>query len=301
AGVFGSAGQGNYAAANAFLDALAQRRRAAGLAAVSMAWGLWAEGSDITGRMTEADRARMARGGVLPLATEEGLALFDAALSQDGTTVVPVRLDPAGLRAQAAAGSLPALLRGLVRVPVRRAAASAAPGGAATLSARLTGLPEADQRKLLLDVVCEHVASVLGLASPQAVRPDRQLRELGFDSLTAVELRNRLAAASGLRLPPTLIFDYPTPNEVAEYLRAESAPAAPGVGELLAELDGLEAALRTAAPDGEGRTAVAARLRALAALWTDAAPAEGTDVAEELGAATDDEMFDFIGKEFGIS
>ncbi|MFF8772951.1 type I polyketide synthase [Kitasatospora sp. NPDC015120] len=301
AGVFGSAGQGNYAAANAFLDALAQQRRAAGLPAVSMAWGLWAEGSGITGRMTEADRARMARGGVLPLATEEGLALFDAALGQDGTTVVPVRLDPAGLRAQAAAGSLPALLRGLVRVPARRAAASAAPGGAATLAARLTGLPEADQRKLLLDVVCEHVASVLGLASPQAVRPDRQLRELGFDSLTAVELRNRLAAASGLRLPPTLIFDYPTPHEVAEYLRAESAPAAPGVGELLAGLDGLEAALRTAAPDGEGRTAVASRLRALAALWADAAPAEDTGVAEELSAATDDEMFDFIGKEFGIS
>ncbi|MFF2951445.1 type I polyketide synthase [Kitasatospora sp. NPDC057965] len=302
AGVFGSAGQGNYAAANAFLDALALQRRAAGLPAVSLAWGLWAEGSGITGRMTAADHARTARGGVLPLATEEGLALFDAAASgRVGTTVVPLRLDPAGLRAQAADGSLPALLRGLVRTPARRAATSATPDAAVTLAARLTGLGEAEQQKLLLDVVCEHVASVLGLASPQAVRPERQLRELGFDSLTAVDLRNRLATASGLRLPPTLIFDYPTPNELAEYLRAETAPAAPGVGALLAELDDLEATLSTVAPDDEGRTAVASRLRALAALWADAAPAERTGIADELGGATDDEMYDFIGKEFGIS
>ncbi|MFI9276262.1 type I polyketide synthase, partial [Kitasatospora sp. NPDC052896] len=308
AGVLGSAGQGNYAAANAFLDALAQQRRAAGLPAVSMAWGLWAEGSGITGRMNDADRGRMVRSGVLPLSTEEGLALFDTASGRPETTVVPVRLDLTGLRARAATGSLPALLRGLVRVPTRRATASAATVEAPTLSARLTGLTEAEQRKLLLDLVCEHVAAVLGLASPSVVRPRRALRELGFDSLTAVELRNRLAAASGLRLPPTLIFDYPTPDELAEHLRAETAPAVQGVSALLAELDGLEAALRTAAPDDDGRDAVASRLRALTALWANSTPGSPSaseepkaSFADELNVATDDEMYEFLGKEFGIS
>ncbi|MBT2386264.1 SDR family NAD(P)-dependent oxidoreductase [Streptomyces sp. ISL-11] len=319
AGVFGSAGQGNYAAANAFLDALAQQRRAAGLPAVSLAWGLWAESSGITGELNDADRGRMARSGVLPLSTEEGLALFDtasAAAPAGGTTVVPVRLDEAGLRVRAAAGSLPALLRGLVRVPARRtAAANATVTEAPPLASRLAGLTEAEQNKLLLDLVCVHVAAVLDLPSPNAVRPGQAFRDLGFDSLTAVELRNRLASATGLRLPPSLIFDYPTPDDLVAYLRAETAPAGgpgrddqdQGVTALLAELDRIEAALNHAAHDGDGRTAIATRLQSLAAQWaTDAAasdPASGQQGAnvDDLRSATDDEMFDFIGKEFGIS
>ncbi|MEU2834810.1 SDR family NAD(P)-dependent oxidoreductase, partial [Streptomyces lavendulae] len=332
AGVFGAAGQGNYAAANSFLDALAQQRRAAGLPAVSLAWGLWAESSGITGELSDADRGRMARSGVLPLATDEALALFDAATAHPQSTVVPVRLNQAELRSQAAAGALPALLTSLVRVPARRTAAStAARGGAGTgtgaelpgaaerdLPTRLAGLTEAEQRKLLLDLVCEHVAAVLDLASPQAVRPGQTLRDLGFDSLTAVELRNRLGKDTGLRLPPTLVFDYPTPAELVEYLKAEAAPSGPGVTGMLAELDRIETALRiTAAADAEGRGAITSRLRELLDQWAaavgtgaagaaqDAAEtadaADAVDVADELHSATDDEMFDFIGKEFGIS
>ncbi|MGO4463640.1 type I polyketide synthase, partial [Streptomyces sp. M-16] len=332
AGVFGAAGQGNYAAANSFLDALAQQRRAAGLPAVSLAWGLWAESSGITGALSDADRGRMARGGVLPLATEEALGLFDAATAQPQSTVVPVRLNQAELRAQAAAGALPALLTSLVRVPARRTAAGAAgygaPGtgtgtgateaGQRELSARLAGLTEAEQRKTLLDLVCEHVAAVLDLASPRAVRPGQALRDLGFDSLTAVEFRNRLGKDTGLRLPPTLVFDYPTPAELVEYLKTEAAPPAPGVAGMLAELDRIETALRnTAAAGGEGGDAITSRLRDLLDQWaaTTGTAGGGTareasrtsdatgpvDVADGLHAATDDEMFDFLGKEFGIS
>ncbi|MFG2232648.1 type I polyketide synthase [Streptomyces sp. NPDC048723] len=313
AGVFGAAGQGNYAAANSFLDALAQQRRAAGLPAVSLAWGLWAESSGITGALSDADRGRMARSGVLPLATDEALGLFDAATAHPQSTVVPVRLNQAELRSQAAAGALPALLTSLVRVPARRTAASAAatgtgaePAGIEDLSARLTGLTEAEQRKLLLDLVCEHVAAVLDLASPRAVRPGQALRDLGFDSLTAVELRNRLGRDTGLRLPPTLVFDYPTPAELVEYLKAEAAPPGPGVTGMLAELDRIETALRlTTAAEAEDRDAITSRLRELLDQWATAAGTGEGDTAQEtadgLQAATDDEMFDFIGKEFGIS
>ncbi|MFE2149381.1 type I polyketide synthase [Streptomyces lavendulae] len=332
AGVFGAAGQGNYAAANSFLDALAQQRRAAGLPAVSLAWGLWAESSGITGALSDADRGRMARSGVLPLATDEALGLFDAATARPRSTVVPVRLNQAALRGRAAAGTLPALLTSLVRVPARRTAADGTgygASGAATgagadgtgrreLSARLTGLAEAEQRKLLLDLVCEHVAAVLDLPSARAVRPGQALRDLGFDSLTAVEFRNRLGEDAGLRLPPTLVFDYPTPAELVEYLRTEAAPPAPGVAGMLAELDRIETALRiTAAAGGEGGDAITSRLRDLLDQWATttgtadgeaAREASGTsgatgpaDVADGLHAATDDEMFDFIGKEFGIS
>ncbi|MEU8774109.1 type I polyketide synthase [Streptomyces sp. NPDC048606] len=328
AGVFGAAGQGNYAAANAFLDALAQQRRAAGLPALSLAWGLWAEGSGITAGLTDADRTRMTRGGVSPLATEEALDLFDAATAHPRGVLVPVRLNRPALRERAAAGSLPALLSSLVGVPARRSAAATA-GGAGTgtargatstppgtggggLTARLTGLSDPEQRKLLLDLVCEHVAAVLDLASPQAVRPGQALRDLGFDSLTAVELRNRLGEDTGLRLPPTLVFDYPTPADMVEYLKAEAAPADGDVHALLAELDRLGTALGSTSTTGEdARDAVTARLRHLLDRWTttgdgggadaDGAPAAPAEVADELHSATDDEMFEFIGKEFGIS
>ncbi|MEW1640266.1 type I polyketide synthase [Streptomyces sp. NPDC093801] len=313
AGVFGAAGQANYAAANAFLDALARQRRAAGLPAVSLAWGLWAESSGITGELTDADRGRMSRSGVLPLSTEEALGLFDAATAHPQSAVVPVRLNQASLRGQAAAGTLPALLASLVRVPARRSAgdggaepAAARPGGAGgDLTARLAGLSETERSTLLLDLVCEHVAAVLGLASPRDVRPGQALRDLGFDSLTAVELRNRLGRETGLRLPPTLVFDYPTPAELAGHLGAEAVPAGRDVTGLLAELDRIETELQgTATDDADARDAVTAHLRRLLDRWAAPAGQGETDaggVADGLHTATDDEMFDFIGKEFGIS
>ncbi|MGW7687659.1 type I polyketide synthase [Streptomyces asiaticus] len=220
-GVFGTPGQGNYAAANAFLDALAAHRRAEGLPAVSLAWGPWA-GAGMAGGLDEADISRMRRAGLPPLSPAEGLALLDAALTTDEVAPVPMRVDAVALRAQAAAGALAPLLRGLVRVPVRRAVDTAAGGGSA-LAERLAGLSAAEQDRQLLDLVRTQVAAVLGYAGPQAVEEGRAFKDLGFDSLTAVELRNLLREATGLRLPPTLVFDYPTSTALAGHLRQEIA------------------------------------------------------------------------------
>ncbi|MFI2215081.1 SDR family NAD(P)-dependent oxidoreductase, partial [Streptomyces sp. NPDC020141] len=235
AGTLGNPGQANYAAANALLDALAQQRRATGLPAVSLAWGLWEQRSAMTGELSDADVQRMARAGLAPLPSAEGLALFDTACalattepaeSADGVFVA-MRLDTAPLRAQADAGALPAVFRGLVRGGPRGAAARPAASEAATAAARrlagLSGLPEDEQERVLLDVVRTRVAAVLAYPSPEAVGESREFLELGLDSLTAVELRNQLAAATGLRLPATLLFDHPTPALVARVLRAELA------------------------------------------------------------------------------
>ena len=230
AATLGAAGQGSYAAANGFLDGLAGYRRAAGLPACSLAWGLWAGASGMTGHLGQGDRARMARGGVAALTAADGLALLDLAMSRDEALLVPARLDVAGLRAGAAGGAvLPALWRGLAALPGgqgRPSAVPAAPGTeavAGTLRRQLAGRPGAEQDRVLLDLVRAHVAAVLGHSSPEAVEPGRAFSDLGFDSLTAVELRNRLHAATGLRLPATLIFDYPAPLILAGRLRAELA------------------------------------------------------------------------------
>ncbi len=231
AGTFGSAGQANYAAANAFLDALAAHRAGAGLPAVSLAWGLWADGTGMTGHLDDSAVARLTRQGFPPLTAEEGLALFDAALRSAGTAgahQVLLNLDLTALRATAAAGELPALLRGLVRVPLRQAARSTSED--ATFAQRLAALPAAERTRTVLELVRRLVAEVLGHGSVEAVAPDRAFKELGFDSLTAVELRNRAGAATGLRLPPTLIFDYPTARTLAQHLdttiTGSAAPAA---------------------------------------------------------------------------
>ncbi|MGW3993306.1 beta-ketoacyl synthase N-terminal-like domain-containing protein [Amycolatopsis sp. NPDC004772] len=223
-GVFGSAGQGNYAAANAYLDAVVANRRAAGLPGTSLAWGLWEQTDGMTAHLGGADQARASRGGVLAISPAEGMELFDAA--PDGL-VVPVKLD---LRKTRAGGTVPHLLRGLVR-PGRHQArpASTVDKG---LAGRLAGLAPAEQEALLLDVVRTQVALVLGHAGPEAVRADTAFKDTGFDSLTSVELRNRLREASGLKLPATLVFDYPTPVALARYLRAElgdTVPDAPAV------------------------------------------------------------------------
>jgi acyl transferase domain-containing protein len=234
AATLGSAGQGNYSAANAFLDALAAARQAAGLPAVSLAWGLWADPSTMTGHLRDADRSRMARGGVSAMTATEGLALLDAALGRDEPVLVPVRLDIAVLRAQAAAGTaLPALLRALASPPATPAAASAVADtpAADALRQRLAGMPDPERDGVLLDLVRMHVAAVLGYSSPQAVEVRRPFRDLGFDSLTAVELQNRLSAATGLRLPATVVFERPTPSALAGHLREEICPGTGGQAE----------------------------------------------------------------------
>jgi acyl carrier protein len=308
AGVFGGAGQGNYAAGNVFLDALAQHRRAQGQPATSLAWGLWGAESAMTGDLGESDRERLGRGGVSALEAAEGLALFDTATASGQALLVPVKLDLVALRAQVAAGGMvPPLLGGLVRTPVRRVAqtAEAAADGGNALRERLAGLSPAARDEALLELACTHVAAVLGYAGPEAVETDRSFRELGFDSLTAVELRNLLASATGLRLPATLVFDYPTPAALVELLREEIwQDGAAAVPPLLAELDRLEKALVAATPDKAGRGRITDRLQVLLAAWNEVdAPVEeaGDDVPVALESATDDDLFDFIGKEFGIS
>ncbi|MEZ3183288.1 ketoreductase and phosphopantetheine attachment site domain-containing protein, partial [Streptomyces pimonensis] len=210
AGVLGAPGQANYAAANTFLDALAEHRRATGLPATSLAWGLWAEASGMTGALDDSDLRRMSRGGLIPLRTAEGLALFDAAGSTGRAVLAPVPLDLPALRRQARSHPVPHMLRGLVRGTVRRTAEAGSVVGSA-LAQSLAGMTAAERERVLLDLVLGHVAVVLGHSSAGAVAPDRAFKELGFDSLTAVELRNRLGAATELRLPATLVFDYPTP------------------------------------------------------------------------------------------
>ncbi|WP_425580503.1 SDR family NAD(P)-dependent oxidoreductase, partial [Streptomyces iranensis] len=216
AAVLGSPGQGNYAAANAYLDAIAQHRHALGLPATSVGWGLWEQRSEMTGRLGDRDVDRIARGGVLPLSTGQGLALLDAAWSSARAHTVPVGLDLAALRRRGE--DLPRLLAGLVSRPVRRARAAVGVGG---VSDGLAAMTEAQRRTFLTELVRKESAAVLGAADAAAVGEEKAFRDLGFDSLTAVELRNRLGARTGLRLSATVAFDYPTPVALADHLQAE--------------------------------------------------------------------------------
>ncbi|WP_196814447.1 type I polyketide synthase [Nocardia sp. BMG111209] len=222
AGLLGTAGQAAYAAANTGLDALAARRRAEGLPAVSLAWGLWAETTGVTAHLTATDRARLARQGVRALSAEHGLDLFDAAVfHRDRALLAPAPLDLAAFTEPGAV--VPPLLRGLVR-PARRQSEDAAPEADSTVSAALRGRSAADQEAALLDLVRREAAAALDHPDPIAIPADRALTELGLDSLTAVELRNRLAAVTGVRLPATLTFDHPTPQAIAALLRTRLSP-----------------------------------------------------------------------------
>ncbi|MEU5421797.1 SDR family NAD(P)-dependent oxidoreductase [Streptomyces sp. NPDC020667] len=236
AGTVDGAGQSGYAAANAFLDGLAHHRRARGLPATSLAWGFWEQRTGMTAHLTDADVERMARSGVRPLATAEGLGLFDAALTSDAPLLLPIGLD---LPALGRAATLSPVLRGLVRAPARRTAATATADG--SLRERLAALAPADRDALLHELVRTHVAAVLGHGADMVLDPRRAFREAGFDSLTAVELRNRLATAVGLRLPATLVFDYPDAQTLVGHLKDElvgpDAPADAERAEPAAEAD----------------------------------------------------------------
>ena len=223
AGLVGSSGQGNYAAANSFLDGLAAHRRAHGLPAISLGWGLWDQASAMTGGLDAADLARLGRDGILALSSDEAMELFDTALIVDEPFMAPARIDLRALRAHAAA--VPPMFADLVNAPQRRQVddSLAAAKSKSALAHRLHGLPEPEQHAVLLDLVRSHIATVLGNTTPEAIDPDKAFQDLGFDSLTAVEMRNRLKTATGLALSPTLIFDYPTPNGLAGYIRSELA------------------------------------------------------------------------------
>ncbi|MEU8825291.1 type I polyketide synthase [Streptomyces sp. NPDC048636] len=308
AGVMGGAGQAGYAAANTALDAVVRRRRAAGLPGVSLAWGLWAEESGLTATLGSTDHARLARTGISPLATEDGLALFDAALADGRELLVPVRLDHAVLRDQAAAGGPHPLLRTVARptttaAPAGRGPAEAVLARAASLPERLAALPDDERHQLVLDVVCTQISEVLGHADTERITPTRALKDLGFDSLTVIELRNRLNTATGLSLPATLAFDHPSATAIARFVLARCPLDGPGAGaEVLTEIDRLEAAVLGLAGDPAHDTATAdridARLRALMAKWgdtRDGGPEPGTE--RDLSTATDRELFAFFDEE----
>ncbi|MFC7796037.1 SDR family NAD(P)-dependent oxidoreductase [Streptomyces cinereoruber] len=317
AGVVGNAGQGNYAAANALLDGLAVRRRALGLPALSLAWGLWADGSALTGHLDGRERDRLGRDGVVPLTAEDGLALLDRALAGAPAAVVAARLDRAELRRRAGAGLLPPLFGGLAPAPARRAAAT--PSG--SLAERLGQVPEKDRERLVLDLVRETAALVLGHSDTGLIDDEHSFKELGFDSLTAVEFRNQLNAATGLRLPATVVFDHPSPAALATLLRdraeetavkaadapdtnTNTAPAA-GAGPL-AGLDALEKALAlTLETDTDTRAEIVRRLRDLldgleAPATPAGSPAAGPeDVAGRIESASASDLLDLIDSEFG--
>ncbi|MER7983953.1 beta-ketoacyl reductase, partial [Streptomyces sp. NPDC095817] len=225
AGVTGSPGQGNYAAANAAADAITLRRRHAGLPATALAWGLWGSASGMTAQLTTTDHARISRSGIKPLTTEDGLRLFDQAVDAARPHLVPAAVDRNALRSQATNGSLSPLLRKLAGVSRRSAAAASTVAiPTAGLADQLVGMDAQRRQTHLLDLVRHHAAAVLDISDPSGLAPTRAFRDTGFDSLTSVELRNRLSTATGIKLPATIVFDYPTPHDLALFIDGEITP-----------------------------------------------------------------------------
>ncbi|WFB09504.1 type I polyketide synthase [Streptomyces sp. LX-29] len=312
--VFGAPGQGNQAPGNAYLHAFAERRRAEGLPATTLSWGPWGDGTTVDGAVGD----RMRRHGINEMAPEPAVAALRHALDRDETALTVIDMDWRRFTLAFTADRPRPLLHELpeARQVIEEARAEAAEAGAAgpALAQQLAGLPETERERVLLDLVRSAVAAVLGHADASTIEAGRAFKELGFDSLTAVELRNRLGAASGLKLPAALIFDHPTPAAVAAYLRAEVVPdEAAGGASVLEELDRLEAAIAGSTPDNVTRARITMRLQSLLGKWNEgpvagptgptpaaAAPApEAAEVVEELQTASDEELFAFINKGLG--
>nr|ARS01475.1 NcmAIII [Saccharothrix syringae] len=293
AGVWGSGDHAAYAAANAHLDALAEHRRARGLPATSIAWGVWGATNpwDADRVVDGIDNDQLRARGLPLMAPDLALEALRQVLDDDETALVVADVDWARfVPVFTSAGARPLL----DELPEARAAAGGDDDrpGADGLAARLASVPPAEAERVVLGLVRAHAAAVLGHAGPDAVEPTRPFRELGFDSLTAVELRGRLAAATGLRLPATLVFDHPTPRDVARFLRGRLAPAT-ARGDAVDQVEEL-----LFGPDGEAeRERTAARLRALLWRW-DGLPGAG-EVDDDLAGADDDEIFDLIDAELG--
>ncbi|ORA77630.1 type I polyketide synthase [Mycobacterium malmoense] len=299
AGIVGSPGQANYAAANSFLDALATHRRAHGLPGLSLAWGLWEQTSTMTRHLSNTDRARMNRIGLAPISTEQALESFDIAMLVDRPLVVAARVDRAALSDNTA--GLPPLLRELAARPTRRVVTDTDIAASTTgLTARLNGLsPEARQHELV-DLVCGNAATVLGLPNPADINADSAFQELGFDSLTAVELRNRLKTATGLTLSPTLIFDHPTPAVLAGHLDTQLATTT-DQSSPMARFDDitreLQALLNRSHWNPEEKTRLSARIQSLLTTLTYHPDAERLD--DDLDAATESQLFAILDEELG--
>jgi acyl carrier protein len=295
-GVLGGMGQSNYAAANTFLDALAAERRAAALPATALAWGHWKQRSNMMAQLSDKDFERMASLGIGTLSTNEALALFDAAISQAEPALLPMRLELGALRAQAA---IPPLLRALIKPPAQRAAAARGLASAG-LRERLANTRDSERHALVLELVRGEVASVLRLSRPSDAAPHRPLQELGLDSLTALELRNRLGAAADLRLPATLLFEQPTPHALATFLIEELTPAPELIdpGKLFAELQRIADALAELHANEPLRAQASGVLQnLLARLSPGEAAADGGETwVENVAEADDDELFRMLDR-----
>ncbi len=304
AATWGSGLQPGYAAANAFLDALAERRRARGLAATSVAWGLWGGAGMGAGEAS----VQLQRHGLRVMDPRLGIQALAQAVDSRETVVAVADVDWERFaptftlrRPSPLLDALPEVQQALAPVVAAADGPSASVEDTA-LGQRLAGLSRTEQDQLLTDLVRTEAAAVLGYSGIDAVEPERAFKELGFDSLTAVELRNRLNAATGRQLPATLIFDYPNPTAVADYLWAEEFQNEETHIPLIDELDKLEAALAEDTPDDETRELVATRLTAFLAKWRGSdAQSTSENVAQKIESATDDEMFEFIHKELGRS
>ncbi|MFI0742936.1 SDR family NAD(P)-dependent oxidoreductase [Streptomyces sp. NPDC021100] len=319
AGLLGSAGQGAYAAANAYLDALAEHRRALGLAATSVAWGPW-DGGGMAGEEASQDRSWWR--GLAPMDADVCLTALRRALDRPAACVGVFDADWPLLAPSFTATRPSPLLSALPEVRAAATAPAGDPAGAAEapsdLVGRLAALPESEQRREVLTLVRDQVALVLAYENSAAVQSGRAFNELGFDSLTAVEFRNRLSTVTGLTLPATLLFDYANPDALATHLHGElcaggAAPAVP----VLAELERIESAADSLSAEEIARTRIGHRLRELADRLTarlaehdgasgtpgaaGAAPADGPSVADRLDSATAEDVFDFLDKELGLS
>ncbi len=294
AGTLGTAGQANYAAANAFVNELARLRAEAAQPASSLVWGLWEAATDMTGHLAERDRQRLARTGLDITSSDDGLRLFDRALLHGEPVVYPVALQP-----KADPDGLPAVLRGLFDTGQHTGHGTApALRSAANSAATLAELPADQRAEQLRQIVLRQLSAALGDAGTVELDERISFKQLGVDSLIAVEFRNRLAAAVQRRLPATLVFDHPTPRSVHGYLCGlfgDEQPGTASAGEQ--ELRRLAAALDSAelAEQQRGRL-----LRQLEALVARHRP-QAADDADDLDSATDDELFSVLDNELGIS
>jgi NADPH:quinone reductase-like Zn-dependent oxidoreductase/acyl carrier protein len=303
AGIVGAPGQGNYAAANSFLDGLAARRRARGLPGLSLAWGLWEQASAMTAHLGDRDKARMSRVGLAPLSSEQALELFDTAMLGERPVVVATRLDQAALTSNSAA--LPPLLSQLSTRPARRVIddTDITMASMTGLRKRLEGLTAEQRHRELVDLVCSNAATVLGHSTAD-INAERAFQDLGFDSLSAVELRNRLKTATGLTLSPTLIFDYPTPAALAEHLdtQLDSTPTTTGSDQpnLMARFNDIIRELQTLLNqphwNPDDKTLLSGRLQTLLTTLT-THPDDTSD--DDIHTATESQLFAILDEELG--
>ncbi|WP_425426500.1 SDR family NAD(P)-dependent oxidoreductase [Amycolatopsis australiensis] len=290
AATIGGSGQGNYAAANAHLDALADQRVHNGLPALSVAWGAWAAaGMAATGAAAE----RVERGGIAAMRPEAALRELGRLMAATGTVTVADVDWPRFAPAFAAVRPSP-LLTGVPEA----AQAMATEADAGSQAERLRAASAAERGRLLLDLVRAQAAAALGHASAGAIAPGRAFRDLGFDSLTAVEFRNRLAAATGVALPATAVFDHPTATALAGHL--EAAFGGDPAEALLEDYERLEAAL-LGVPGSEAAARIVLRMQKLTTALKDSRPLDEPSAVQDVASATDEEMFELLGKEFGIS